>query len=387
MQIPFTASSLVAAWDRWIEAERGRFVPWLAVFMGVGVCVYLALRAEPDGWIGPASVGAAVLCCVATWRFRALRAAAFCLLAATAGFASVQYESRTALPLEPVPSRAVVLTGRVTGVEILPEGRRVSLDDVRLAPDQPPLLRSVRVRLRNGDMADLAVGDLVRIRTLLRPPASPAFPGAWDLQRDAFFSGLGAYGVALNPAERLERNAPSGIAAWFRALRDEVNRRIVSGLPGPAGAVAAALMTGTQTAIPIATRNELRDSGLAHLLSVSGLHIAIVMGLVIGAVRTAMALSERMALHLPVRTIAAIMGLIAGALYMALTGVQVPILRSLAMAALVTLALIVGRRAPGAVPARPRAGRDRDPADVPARTVRRQHADERVGRARARGGI
>ena len=320
-------------------------MPWLAVSMGVGVLFYLSLRVEPPAWAGPASLAVALLCCALARHRRMLRAAALCLAAGAAGFASVQHEAGTAPPVELLPNRAVILTGQVAGVTSLPEGRRVSLDDVRLAPDQPPLARGVRVRLKLGDPVDLAVGDIVRVRTLLRPPAPPAFPGGWDLQRDAFFAGLGGSGTALNLAERLERRAPSGLSAWFRAARDELNRRVTAGLPGPAGAVAAALMTGTQTAIPPATLDAFRDSGLAHLLSVSGLHIAIIMGLVMGAVRTGMALSERAALFLPVKAIAAVTGLAAGTLYMALTGVQVPILRSLAMADLVALALVTGRRA------------------------------------------
>ncbi len=320
-------------------------MPWLAVAMGVGVLLYLSLRIEPPAWTGPAALAAALLCCVLARYRRTCRAAALCLAAGAAGFASVQYQAGAVPPVEPLPSRAVVLTGHVEGVTILPEGRRVSLGDVRLASNQPPLARGVRVRLKPGDPVDLAVGDIVRVRVLLRPPSAPAFPGGWDLQRDAFFTGLGGSGVALNPAERLERRAPSGPSAWFRAARDELNRRVAAGLPGPSGAVAAALMTGTQTAIPPATLEAFRDSGLAHLLSVSGLHIAIIMGLVMGAVRTGMALSERAALFLPVKAISAVTGLAAGALYMALTGVQVPILRSLAMAGLVTLALVTGRRA------------------------------------------
>ena len=48
----------------------------------------------------------------------------------------------------------------------------------------------------------LATGDTIRVRALLRPPAPPAYPGAWDLQRDAFYSGLGGSGYALGAGRR-----------------------------------------------------------------------------------------------------------------------------------------------------------------------------------------
>ena len=116
-------------------------------------------------------------------------------------------------------------------------------------------------------------------------------------------------------------------------------------MPGPAGAVAAALLTGGQSAIPAVELAAMRDSGLAHLLSVSGLHIAIVMGLSFGLLRLLLALLPWVALRLPGKAIAALGALAVGALYLLLTGAAVPMQRSFAMAALATLALLTGRRA------------------------------------------
>ena len=116
-------------------------------------------------------------------------------------------------------------------------------------------------------------------------------------------------------------------------------------LPGVDGAIASTLLTGIGTAIPPADRTAFQDSGLAHLLAVAGLHIGIVMGLVFAAVRFALAAWERAALHWPTRQVAATAALAAGGLYMALTGAHLPIMRRFAMACLVTLGVLTGRRA------------------------------------------
>jgi len=241
--------------------------------------------------------------------------------------------------------RAVVLTGIVRGVDLLPEGRRVTLAEVRLEPDKPPLARLVRVRLHRMDLAPMGSGDRVRLRALIRQPSAPAYPGGWDLQRDAFFSGLGGSGYALNLAEVLERAPPHGGSAMLQGVRDWIAGRAMAGLPGPAGAVAATLLTGTTTAIPQHDREAFRDSGLAHLLAVAGLHIGIVMGLVMGAARLALASFERTALHWPTKAIAAGVALAVGGAYLLLTGAHLPIMRSFAIACLVTLGLVLGRRA------------------------------------------
>ena len=185
----------------------------------------------------------------------------------------------------------------------------------------------------------------MQVRSLLRPPSPPAYPGAWDLQRDAYFSGLGASGYALNPLVVLESAPPTGAMAWLQAVRDGIAQRVITGLPGPPGAVATTLLTGTTLAIPQADREAFRDSGLAHLLAVAGLHIGIVMGLVFGATRLGLAAIEHTALHWPAKAIAGMTALVAGAGYLMLTGAHVPIIRSFAMACLVTLGIAVGRRA------------------------------------------
>jgi len=334
-----------ALWHAWVEAERGRFVPWLAVAAMTGVGLYFAQPAEPAWWAGATGLAASLLACAAGWRHPVSRAAALVGVAATAGFLSAQMQTRRALPIEAIPAKAVILTGTVRAVDILPEGRRVTLSGARLDPARPPLARSVRVRLRRGDPAEVAAGDRVQIRSLVRPPAPPAYPGAWDLQRDAFFSGLGASGYALNPVVTLEHAEPSGAGAVLQALRDGIARRVLEGLPGPQGAVASTLLTGTTLAIPQADREAFRDSGLAHLLAVAGLHIGIVMGLFMGTTRLGLAAVEHTALHWPTKAIAGAAALAAGACYLLLTGAHVPIMRSFAMASLVTLGIVVGRRA------------------------------------------
>ena len=319
-------------------------MPWLAVAMIVGAASYFGLRAEPAAWTGGAAVLVAGLCTAATWRFRVPRAVAMAALLGAAGFLSAQAQTRRALPIDTLPVKAAVLTGTVRAVDALPEGRRVLLAGVRTDAAQPALARLVRVRLRRGDLTELAAGDHIQLRSLIRLPAPPAYPGGWDLQRDAFFSGLGASGFALNPAVVLEHVEPAGAKAWVQGLRDGIARRVILGLPGAEGAVAATVLTGIGTAIPPADRAAFRDSGLAHLLAVAGLHIGIVMGLVMGGARLMLAASERTALRWPTKAIAGGVALAVGGGYLLLTGAHVPIVRSFAMACLVTLGLMLGRR-------------------------------------------
>ncbi len=177
---------------------------------------------------------------------------------------------------------------------------------------------------------------------MLLPPSGAPLPGGWDIQFDAWHTGIAGFGYALNPAERLATNPPQGLTARFQALQETIMARIHAALPGATGTLAAGLMVGGATAIAPADQDAFRNSGIYHLLSISGLHLAIAMGLVFAAIRLLLAASEWTALHLPTKAIAA---LAAGGFYTMLTGAQVPMLRSFADACLVTLAILIGRRA------------------------------------------
>ena len=337
-------AAVAAALQDWLAAERGRFVPWLPAFMAAGNVLYFSLPGEPPGRLGTAALLLACGFAAALWRWQVPRAAALCLLASVLGFTAAQLATARAPPPMKVPRRGTVVTGRVRAVEPLPAGLRITLDAARF-DDGPPQPRRVRIRLRSEDPALPATGDVLRLRARLSVPAPPAYPGGWDLQRDDYFAGLGAYGYALTRAAVLAHARPDGVGAWLQALRETIASRIEAVLPGEEGPICATLLTGATAAIPEADRAAFRDSGLAHLLAIAGLHIGIVMGLVFGAVRIALAAWERAALRWPCKTIAALAALAGGGFYMLLTGAHVPIIRSFAMACLVTLGVVVGRRA------------------------------------------
>lgn len=335
-------ASLAARLEAMLAPEWQRLPLWLPVALGAGVLAYFAGRAEPGpGWLWlpwPLLLLAVLL----GWRGWPMVAWPVALAGMAAlGFAlPLWHAARLPPPLE-LPSRAVILEGQVDAVEALPQGLRVTLAAPRLDGAEP-LPRWLRVRLRANDPLRPIPGDRIRLRALLRAPSAPSYPGAWDFQREAFFKGQGGSGFALGPAERL---AESGAPQPFAALRAGIEGRVMVALPGGAGAIAAALLTGGQSAIPPADVAAMRDSGLAHLLSVSGLHIAIVMGLGFGALRFGVALWPWLALRVEGARLAAPGSLLLGGAYLLLTGAQVPMQRSFAMAALVTLGVMVGRRA------------------------------------------
>lgn len=327
--------------DGLLAAQQGRLLLWLPVALAVGILAYFQLPAEPDAaWQGLALLP--FIAVLLLWhRAPALAAVLALATAAALGFGLAAWHAARALPLLDLPRGAVIVTGTVAEADVLPEGLRVTLRGAHW-DGGPPAARHIRIRLHARDMARPEPGQVISMRALLRPPGAPTHPGAWDFQRAAWFSGLGGSGMALGPLSVVEA---AGQAPPLAGLRATIEARVLLAVPGPAGAIAAALITGGQTAIAAPEMVAMRDSGLAHLLSVSGLHIAIVMGLSFWIIRFGLALWPWLALRVDVRLPASVAALALGGFYMVLTGSEVPMQRSFAMAALVTLALLAGRRA------------------------------------------
>jgi competence protein ComEC len=352
LAVPFLArggpavSALVADW---ISAEQGRFLPWLPVFMAAGNLSFFSADHMPPAWVAYAAVLAAVAVLALAWRSFLGRPAGLCLCAAALGFAAASIRTHDLPPMPDLPRRAVVVEGRVAAVDPLPTGRRVLLAQVTIHTDGEAqgeaLQRRLRIRLRNTDSQPIAPGDRLRLRALLRPPYAPSYPGGWDQRRDAYFQNLGGVGFALGQAKMLSAAKRLGLAGWWQHTREGIATRVMSVVPGSAGAVAATLLTGLNTAIPQADRGAFATAGLAHILAVAGLHIGIVMSTVFVGTRFALAHWPWVALRFPIKQIAGVAAIALGGFYMAVTGMHLPIMRSFVMASLVTIGLIAGRQA------------------------------------------
>jgi competence protein ComEC len=126
-------------------------------------------------------------------------------------------------------------------------------------------------------------------------------------------------------------------------LRQSIASEITHAAPGAAGAVAVALLTGLRGALPQHIWDEWAVAGIIHLLSISGLHMALVAGTVFFAVRIALALAPPLALRLPAKKLAALLALVGAFGYLLISGASVPAVRSFIMTAIMLLAVMVDR--------------------------------------------
>jgi len=322
-----------------LEAERAQLPPWVVVGFASGIAAWFALG-QPRQWQAFLCAGAALtMVGFALGSGRAGRALGWFALAATLGCALVW--ARAGWVAQPRLSRPVVtqFSATVEAVDYL-----VAKDSVRLtvAPDGGDLPPRLRVSVDADKLpAGVAPGAEIRLRARVAPPPPMALPGTYDFARAAWFQGLGGVGKTLGTISVVRAAEPKGL----ERARDGLRRHIETRLPEGSAGIAVALATGDQNAVDEDDADAMRRSGLTHLLSVSGLHIAAVVGFAMLLSLKLLALSERLALRFNLVLISAGVAAAAGIGYTLLTGAQVPTVRSCVAALLILGGIALGRDA------------------------------------------
>ena len=345
-------SRAVSAVQDALEAESGRWFVWLPVLFSCGILLYFSLPAEPDARVALAAPLIALAIAVGARHATLGLALGGSLLALAAGFATAKVRTdNVSAPVLEREFRFTELRGWIESLEGRDRNRKrltlrvIALGD--LAPSAMPY--RVRVTASSKAAAGLRTGDAVSLKATLQPPPEPVQPGAFDFGRSAWYDSLGGIGYATSRIERFNPIAspPWTIWAWAQidAVRDHVNERVRHALPGQTGEISVALITGERGGIPERVNEAMRDSGLAHILSISGLHMAIMAGTVFWLVRAALALFPSIALRYPLRKWAAATAMVAALFYLALSGAAVPTVRSWIMTSLVLLAVMLDRPA------------------------------------------
>lgn len=332
-------------------AEQERWFVWLPVMFGAGIALYFWLPSEPGLIVALAAILLAVAL-RAVWRYgAAAMLVGGALGAAAAGFTAAKL--RTDWVAAPVLKRQVGpadVRGWIELVEPRPSGgQRVTLlvSTIKgLAREDRP--QRVRLRLQGSNPA-LKAGDAITVRAMLSPPAGPALPGGYDFARAAWFQGLGAVGFALAPAT-IDANAGRAPAsmqarAVIERTRQAIGARVTAALPGERGEMANALITGQRGGISDATNDAFRDSGLLHILSISGLHMVVMAGAVFVVVRFALALVPAVAVRFPIKKWAAAAAMLAALGYLLISGASFPTVRSWIMISIMFVAVMLDRPA------------------------------------------
>ncbi|MBV8664548.1 MAG: ComEC/Rec2 family competence protein, partial [Hyphomicrobiales bacterium] len=300
------------------EVDERRFFLWIPVAAMGGVALNMSADREPALWL-PALLAAAFATLAFLTRARPVALGVSIALAALfAGFLSMGLRTaRVATPmLDHV--RIVKLQGFVEEVDIRPVGARLVLSVVD-AGDMPGEFRPRRVRVTTRKAPNVSAGDYVALQARLLPPSRAVLPGGYDFARDAYFAGVGAVGSTLGA---ISATAPPREVSWrerFLASLDQARNRLAlrvdAIIGGDEGAIAAAMVTGKRDFLSNDAKDLIREAGIFHIITISGVQMTLVAGILFTIARRLLALSPTLALRYPIKKWAAGVAMAGSLLY------------------------------------------------------------------------
>jgi len=335
------------------EIRQAEPLVWLTGLFLIGVGLYFAAPQEPNALVlSVLLIGSLIL----LWRWRAVDVRFFCMAGISCllgGFFVATLHTNRLDTKIIATKRVVALEGQITAYEKRADGSaRLTIDnliahDPRGTGEMP---ERIRVRVLAKDFT-AKPGERLMFRAEIGPPPGPVMPGGYDFARDMFFQGIGATGFIYGKPKVLVDEKDSSLIAdlsptrWRAAISKRILKAFeANGYPQLAG-VAAALLVGETGNIEPEIREVFIASGLAHVLAISGLHMALVVTFVIFSLRALFALNAAMALHYPIRKLAILAGLATGLAYFLLSGGSVSATRAFIMVGIMATALLFARRA------------------------------------------
>lgn len=319
-------------WSWWALGNRPVFFPFLFLLVGIGA----AASVDVSPWL--TGLAAALLCGVAWWRApRPGAGLALLLSCAALGITT----ATLGLGVDVPASGRAVLEGDVEDVVPHPSGTTVRLAVARV--DGAPA--RLRVSLSTDAELALVAGQRVRVAARLKPLNAAGNPGEWSRAAWAMRHGQPMTG-GFDARRLVVLSEPPAWRAWLARAHASLKARALAATDdAEAAGLFLTLAAGQRAELGDELEEDFSKSGLAHVLSVSGLHVAVLALTAFAALRWL--LSRRMTPRARRRDPRAWAGPLSVPLvwsYVVFTGLQAPAVRSAVMCTLLLCAHALRRR-------------------------------------------
>lgn len=330
---------------KWQPLSNERFFLWLPVLFAGGAGLYFYGDTEPSLTFG-------FSCLLLFGAGFSLSSSPpfkrFCLAVLMACFGLV-WAQITSLSVDGVMLKRGIKETSLSGTVIQSEARlRGSLFELdvshikALRPEKTP--QRLVLYGRTAHAMQAMAGCEIRLKANLTPLSEPAVPRRYDRRLDLHFQKIGGRGFIREMSQVNCPDSPQPLAQ-IQQWRVQLAGRLKAGMSEKAGGIGVALMTGLRGGISTHNRDVLRASGLAHMLAISGMHMALITGTIYGVLRLFFACFAGFVQRVNVRVICGLAGAAGGSVYLVISGMSVATIRAYVMMLLVFMAIILGRQA------------------------------------------
>jgi len=264
----------------------------------------------------------------------------FCILSIIIGmiFANIRLYSIDTKPIK--KTITMQLEGEVESLKPTLRGVQVLMQNNK--GDNNRKFNKVRINISNKLSSKLNPGDVISLKVKLFPLQSSVLPGAYDFGFYMYMSGIEASGYALTAPEIISNNL-SEFAKYIKQKRRQIYKRLLEVMGKEEGNFTAAILIGETKAIPRDISENMRNSGVAHILSVSGLHLSLVAMIFFVVSRVLLNISNFLAYRTNIKVIAAIISIFGSFLYLQISGSNIAATRAFIMTSIFIVAIILWR--------------------------------------------
>ena len=332
--------------ENW-QQDKTRRILWLPVLFGLGISIYFSLTHEISKWITLCLIeGLIVLAIIFRHHINILKIFG-CLAIVLAGFTLVQIKSIwLSQNSSDLPKETFYFKGKIEKIDTNYQGRKRFILSNVTDFDNKSYLGKYRITQRSSK-EDANIGECVEMVGKIMPLSKEVMVGGYQFDRKGFFEGLKGSGFAESRWFKIECEDKNKLDfnSYIGNLRKNIANHIKSVLPQNEASIASAIIAGELGKIGEKQYENYRNSGLAHFLSISGLHMSMLAGLMFFLVRFILALIPPIALRIDTKKIASIFAIILSFIYLFISGQAIPAQRAFIMTFVVLLGVLFDRRA------------------------------------------
>ena len=332
-----------ACWDE----DKQRWALWVPVLFALGIGFYFSLSFEPSKWL---TLGVIELLVVLAILFRHNHVvlkffAALSII--VAGFTLIQVKTIWLNgPAYNIPEETSYYKGKVVSVDTNYQGRLRFVLSNLTDYDNNTYHGLYRITQRNNNQK-VALGECIEFVGRISPLPTEVIVGGYQFDRKGYFEGLKGSGFAESRWFKTQCNTKENLSlvSYIGNLRQKIVSRINNILPPDEASVASAIIAGERGGISQEQYEWYRNSGLAHFLSISGLHMSMLAGLMFFLIRFILAVISPIALRIDTKKVAAVFAIILSSFYLLISGYAIPAQRAYIMTFIVLLGVLTNRRA------------------------------------------
>jgi competence protein ComEC len=332
-----------------IKKEQTQLPCWVPVFLSIGIllsfrfpAVNFYLLVALIAFLFALNFLVAQLDLLLLNKYRAIiHIILFAILSILIGILALEIRmDKSKAPIIPFDNKFVKIIAKIDNITALDNGYKILLSELKsLSTHDIP--QKIRLTIRTN-LRDAKIGDKVKLSAIISRPMPPYLPDSYDFARDAYFKKIGAVGYSVSDLYVID-NENKNFRDKLNTFRNNIQNRVNQVIGSKEGSIATALMINEYSNIDKSILKNLRATGLAHILSVSGMHLGLVTAIFFLTSRFILNFFSSIALRFDCKKISAFIALIGSFAYLLLSGMEVAAVRSFIMSSMIIIAILINR--------------------------------------------